>query len=189
MPARKNLSLSGCRSNRLNRRFMTPSSQLPLFHIHESVLNASQRTFRATRGVLRRHEGIVYWCGKQCRGEWVVTTCIAPRAYTTPGSLQTSASENAKVITALNTAGLELIAQVHSHPGGSVGHSDGDSRGALMPCEGFLSIIVPNYGCGTIWPLTHCGVHRFETGRCRRLSPAQVEASFRLIPALIDLRK
>jgi proteasome lid subunit RPN8/RPN11 len=166
---------------------MPSSSQL--FHVHESVLTASWQTFRATRGVLRRHEGIVYWCGKQCRGDWIVTTCIAPYAYTTPGSFETSASDNAKVITALNAAGLELVAQVHSHPGGSVGHSNGDSRGALMPYEGFLSIIAPDYGCGPIWPLTHCGVHRFESGRFRRFTTAQVEASFRLIPGFIDLRK
>ena len=46
----------------------------------------------------------------------------------------------------LARAGLELIGQVHSHPGRFVGHSDGDDERALMPYDGFLSIVVPHYG-------------------------------------------
>jgi proteasome lid subunit RPN8/RPN11 len=168
---------------------MNPRTPLPSFHIHDSVLQASRRVFQDSRGLFRRHEGIVYWAGRQCRGDWLVTTCIAPHARTTPGSFKTSASANATVVTSINAAGLELIAQVHSHPGGFIDHSDGDSRGALMPYEGFLSIIVPNYGCREMWPLTQCGVHRFESGRFRRLSSGDVEAMFRLVHSLIDLRR
>lgn len=168
---------------------MNPSTAHPVFHILEPVLRASEQVFRSTRGLLRRREGVVYWVGRQCRGEWVVTTCVAPNARTTSGSFRTSATTNAYVVTAINAAGLELVAQVHSHPGEFTDHSNGDSRGALMPYEGFLSIVVPHYGRRAIWPLAHCGVHRFESGKFRRLSADEVTKTFQLISSFIDLRK
>src|SRR5579872_1959831 len=159
------------------------------FHILEPVLQTSEQVFRSTRGLFCRHEGIVYWAGRQCRGDWLVTTCVAPQARTTPGSFRTSTAANAEVVTSINEVGLEIVAQVHSHPGGFTDHSDGDSRGALMPYEGFLSIVVPHYGTRGIWPLSRCGVHRFESGRFRRLSAEEVNNTFRVIPTSIDLRK
>jgi proteasome lid subunit RPN8/RPN11 len=168
---------------------MNPPKSHPKFHIQEPVLRMSEQVFRSTRGLFRRHEGIVYWVGRQCRGDWVVTTCVAPRAHTTPGSFRTSAGANAAVVTAINAAGLELVAQAHSHPGEFIDHSDGDSCGALMPYEGFVSIVVPNYGSEALWPLTRCGVHRFESGKFHRLSTDEVTKTFRLIPSFIDLRK
>jgi hypothetical protein len=51
-----------------------------------------------------------------------------------------------------------------------------------MPYESFLSIVVPNYGRHGV-DLAACGVHRFESGRFRRLSASEVEAEFSVAPS------
>src|SRR4051794_267808 len=101
---------------------MDSRPKYPTVHIIEPVLRISEQIFRSTRGLFCRHEGIAYWAGRQCRGDWLITTCVAPRARTTPGSFQTSATANAEVITAINAASLEIVAQVYSHPGELTDH-------------------------------------------------------------------
>ena len=85
-------------------------------------------------------------------------------------------------------AGRELLGQVHSHPGKSVDHSAGDERRALMPYEGFLSIVVPHYARRGMRPLAICGVHIFEKSRFRRLTAAEIESRFRTVDGVADLR-
>jgi proteasome lid subunit RPN8/RPN11 len=158
----------------------------PVVRLHETVLSPTLAAFRASRGANSRHEGVVYWAGRAQSQEWIVTTCIVPEAATTAGSFRTSAAGNARVVALLAAADLILLAQVHSHPGNLVDHSDGDDADALMPYENFLSVVVPQYGNTTLWPLDHCGVHRFEQGRFRRLTTREVTATFRLIPVRLD---
>ncbi len=136
----------------------------------------------------RPHEGVVYWAGRRTERESFVTTCIAPPAQTTHGSFETSSRANAQVIMFLANNNLELIGQVHSHPGGFVGHSAGDDERALMPYEGFLSIVVPHYACRGMRPLTMCGVHLFEKARFRQLAAIEIESRFHTVPDFADLR-
>jgi proteasome lid subunit RPN8/RPN11 len=135
------------------------------------------------------HEGIVYWAGRRHGAESVVTTCIAPAAATTRGSFDTSAETNARVIMALAKAGLELLGQVHSHPGLFVDHSHGDDENALMPYKGFFSIVVPAYARKGMLPLGICGVHVFEGAYFRRLSQPELDSRFRVVDDIIDLRR
>jgi proteasome lid subunit RPN8/RPN11 len=88
----------------------------------------------------------------------------------------------------LASAGLELLGQVHSHPGSFVDHSEGDDEMALMPYDGFLSIVVPHYARDGMRPLATCGVHLFERARFRRLDDSEVEARFRVVDDFTDLR-
>lgn len=153
--------------------------------MHETVLAATLRGLQSFGDVNGPHEGIVYWAGREQPQEWVMTTVIVPEAVTTYGSFRTSAAANARVVALLAAAELVLLAQIHSHPGKLVDHSDGDDADALMPYENFLSIIVPYYGKATLWPLDQCGVHRFEHSRFRRLTPKEVAATIRLVPAVL----
>jgi proteasome lid subunit RPN8/RPN11 len=160
----------------------------PIFWISTELLERTADVLRqsGTRG--ESHEGVAYWAGRRIGMESFVTTCIAPAARTTYGSFDTSSETNAKVIMYLASAGLELLGQVHSHPGVSVGHSDGDDRRALMPYEGFLSIVVPHYASRGMSPLTICGVHVFEKSGFRRLATGEIEERFRIVEELADLR-
>jgi proteasome lid subunit RPN8/RPN11 len=88
----------------------------------------------------------------------------------------------------LAEASVELIGQVHSHPGRFIDHSDGDDDRAFMPYEGFISLVVPDHARSGMIPLSTCGVHIFEHGRFRRLSDAEVISSFHVVDAFVDLR-
>lgn len=163
-------------------------SRTGLVWIPSSVLDRTIEVLRSSGHPEEPHEGVAYWAGTRAGGQTFVTTCIAPAARTTEGSFATSSRTNAEVIMYLASAHLELIGQVHSHPGAFVGHSGGDDRRALMPYEGFLSIVVPSYGQLGMLPLTRCGIHIFENSRFRRMQNAEVESRFRIATDFQDFR-
>lgn len=136
-----------------------------------------------------QHEGIAYWAGVPTDTAWVVTTVIVPTAYTTPGSYQTTAVANAQVISKINHYHLQIVAQVHGHPGKWVEHSEGDGQGAFMPYTGFYSIVVPYYGNKGLLPLTSCGIHLFQGTHFLQLSSEEIKQQFVLVPECIDLRR
>jgi hypothetical protein len=161
---------------------------LPVVYLHESCLLQTTVFLRQKTDAGISHERVVYWAGKQGVDHLVITTGIAPHAVTSRGSFRTSARANADMIGVLAARGIEIIAQVHTHPGDYVDHSEGDNEDALMPFQGFLSVVVPSYARRGVWPLTRCGVHRFEHGNFRRLSSGEVACTFRLVPAFHQLR-
>jgi len=122
-----------------------PKPAAPLVWIAADVLDRTAAILRDSGDERYSHEGVVYWAGRRVGSESFITTCIAPAAETTRGSFATRSSTNARVVMYLANAGLELIGQVHSHPGSFVDHSEGDDDRALMPYEGFYSVVVPEY--------------------------------------------
>lgn len=135
-----------------------------------------------------RHEGIAYWAGVAGGNGWVITTVLSPEAVTTKGSYRTSALANARVVNMVSELGLQILAQIHGHPGDWVDHSSGDNDGAFMPYEGFYSLVLPRYGCYGMLPLSKCGVHRYEDGHFVRLTPEEIEERFMIVPTSVDLR-
>jgi proteasome lid subunit RPN8/RPN11 len=156
--------------------------------ISADILDRTSDVLRQSGDRNQAHEGVVYWAGRRGGNESFITTCIAPAAQTTRGSFRTSSATNAKVIMYLAGAGLELLGQVHSHPGAFIGHSEGDDESALMPYEGFLSVVVPNYAIHGMRPLTVCGVHVFENSKFRRLTNSEIDDRFHVIEEFADLR-
>ena len=75
----------------------------------------------------------------------IVLGAIRPDAATTRGSFDISSAAAARVVRKINDAGLQLVGQAHSHPGGAY-HSEGDEIGARIAYTGFVSIVVPDYG-------------------------------------------
>lgn len=161
----------------------------PQVHVIQEVVDKTATLLTSYRDDASQHEGIVYWAGISTKDVWVVTTVIAPYAYTTCGSFHTSTVANAQVIATVTNHHLQMLAQVHGHPGAWVGHSDGDNKGVFMPYRGFYSIVTPNYGLQGLLPLSNCGVHRFGDDRFIRLSATDIEQIFLVIPTSIDLRK
>lgn len=150
----------------------------PQVVISNSVIEETTTLLQSAGDYHSAHEKVVYWCGSSQPGLWTINSCIAPRLESTWGSYNTSARANAEVISELGDRGLELLCQVHSHPGYLVGHSRGDDLGAFMPYDGFLSIVVPVYGTEGILPLRKCGVHRYEKGQFRRLGRSEINRLF-----------
>jgi hypothetical protein len=161
----------------------------PRVYVLQEVIEATATLLTSYRDPATQHEGIAYWAGVSAGDIWIVTTAIAPHAQTTRGSYRTSAVANAQVIAAVANRHLQVLAQVHGHPGDWVGHSDGDNHGAFMPYIGFYSIVVPRYGLQGLLPLASCGIHRFEQGQFVQLSAMEIDQVFTVIPTSIDLRK
>lgn len=153
---------------------------------HEPLLQVSEALLRKGSTIWRGHESVLYWAGMEMDNKWVLSTCIRPVARTTRGSFQTSTRANAEVISFLAAHQLGLLAQVHTHPGSFIDHSEGDDEGAFMAFENFISIVVPDYGRQGILPLTQCGVHRMENGQFRRLRVDEINQSFRILPLAQD---
>ena len=159
----------------------------PIVAVTFAVIQMSERYLRA--GFWGATERIVYWAGVKRPDVWVATTVVRPDAAMTRGSFETSAAANAAVVAYLSDAGLSLVGQVHTHPGGFVDHSKGDDDDAFMPTENTVSIVVPNYGRDGMQPLDRCGVHRYETGIFRRLRGKELAASICVVPLTRDFAR
>lgn len=91
------------------------------------------------------HEGIAYLLGLTNGISTVVVDAIRPESHTTIGSFSVSSVAMARVVRAASNAGLQVVGQIHTHPRAAF-HSDGDDDGARIAYDGYISIVVPNYG-------------------------------------------
>lgn len=95
----------------------------------------------------RRHEGVALLLGKLAGEAVIALACVQPKATTPAGSFDISAAEMARVIALATDLELELVAQVHTHPREAF-HSQGDDEGARVRYDGYLSLVIPDYGAG-----------------------------------------
>jgi proteasome lid subunit RPN8/RPN11 len=56
---------------------------------------------------------------------------------------------------------LEVIADVHTHPGTHVGQSSTDQHNPMVPTVGHTAMIVPNFANTPWWSLTAVGVYEY----------------------------
>jgi proteasome lid subunit RPN8/RPN11 len=56
---------------------------------------------------------------------------------------------------------LQVIADVHTHPGASVRQSWIDQKNPMIPTVGHTALILPNYGRTPWWTLKHAGVYEY----------------------------
>jgi proteasome lid subunit RPN8/RPN11 len=122
-----------------------PVDSLPPFRlvIAESALDAVRQCIAPE--IAAGHEGIAYLVGQTNGETTLVMGAIRPEAHTTPGSFDVSPRAMAKVVRRASDAGLQVAGQIHTHPREAF-HSDGDIEGARIAYDGFVSIVVPNYG-------------------------------------------
>ncbi len=160
----------------------------PSLWIPEPLLIETERLLRSYSEE-EDHEGIVYWGGIEVPVGAVALAAVSPTAATTWGSFRTEAEANCDLVVALAQLGLTLVAQVHSHPGAWVDHSDGDDSGALVRFAGYWSLVVPDFARTGMRPLDKVGVHLFGDGVFRRLGDRALKARVHVLPLAVDLRQ
>lgn len=133
------------------------------------------------------HEGIAYWAGRETGDCTVFLQAIVPVAEHAHGRVMVSREEIGRMQRAARTSKLGVLCQVHSHPGGDARHSDGDDDLVLLPFEGMLSIVAPNYGVH-LQTVADCCVHQFQDGRWVLCSPESVARQLIVVPTVHDLR-
>lgn len=135
----------------------------------------------------RGHEGLVFWAGLQHGALTAFTTVVLPDADHSAQGVFVQESAYGRAVAEAKRAGVVLLAQVHSHPGGDARHSDGDDELIIMPFEGMLSIVVPNYGIG--WQgMMEAKVHQFQDRRWNLCSDASVRRGITVAPIVVDSR-
>jgi proteasome lid subunit RPN8/RPN11 len=152
--------------------------------VPEAVLSTTRAALQASSGNGRRHEGLVLWLGRVVDDDTLVMSCTAPVTWSRPGGVHI---DEAAVGTAARTArryGLGVVAQVHSHPGLDTRHSDGDDELVLMPYHGMFSLVVAEYGHGSLEPRRGAGLHQFQTDRW----VAVPSESFIIVPPIVGPR-
>jgi proteasome lid subunit RPN8/RPN11 len=112
--------------------------------------------------VRRGHEGVAYLLGQTDGTVTLAVAAVRPEAVTTPGSFSVSAPAMAKVVRTATKAGVQVVAQVHTHPGTAY-HSDGDVEGARIVFGGFISAVLADYGRG-LPGLDGSAVYMFRSG-------------------------
>ncbi|MCV2864409.1 Mov34/MPN/PAD-1 family protein [Albidovulum sediminicola] len=110
----------------------------------------------------RGHEGIAYLLGQSDGTTTVAVAAIRPKARTTRGSFAVEAPAMARVVRAAVDRGLQVVGQVHTHPGEAY-HSDGDNDGAKIAFTGYVSVVLPDYG-RQLPALTGAATYFFQAG-------------------------
>lgn len=129
-----------------------------------------------------RHEGIVLWAGRTVGDDRTVVCPIEVPADTGWGHVQVSARTVGDVGRTIRKYGLALVAQVHSHPGDDIRHSDGDDDLIVMMHEGMWSLVVPRYGRGGL-QRSSLGVHQRQNGQW--VAVTNPSETFVVVPDLI----
>ena len=107
-------------------------------------------------------EGIAYLFGMTNGATTLVIGAMRPEARTTPGSFDVSPVAMARVVRKANDAGLQVVGQIHTHPRQAF-HSGGDEDGARIAYDGYVSIVVPDYG-RHLPALTAAAAYFFRSG-------------------------
>ena len=91
------------------------------------------------------HEGVAYLFGRTDGRTTLAVAAMRPNVLTTRGSFDVSAASMATVVRTAARLSLQVVGQVHTHPGCAY-HSDGDLTGMRIRYPGYVSIVVPDYG-------------------------------------------
>jgi len=125
------------------------------------------------------NEGLVFLCGRAAEDGLTLTAVITPHVRNDFGSVFVTAQEFGRAAKRARALGTQILCQIHSHPGDCCHHSDGDDRLVILPFEGMLSIVMPNYGQPDA-PIERWGIHQFLDGSWRWCDAISVRQNFHI---------
>jgi proteasome lid subunit RPN8/RPN11 len=116
------------------------------------------------RGRGRRESG-AFLLGPQDSAAGIATTYICyddldPDAYLS-GAISFHAAGYAALWQYCRENNLQVLADVHTHPGQNVRQSSIDQRNPMIPVKGHIAMIVPNFARTSFWSLSAVGVYEY----------------------------
>jgi len=150
-----------------------------------SVIAATKAALQRFHGPDGRHEGLAYWMGRRCDADALVMSAVVPASDHGRQHVFVGEAEVGKMSRRARSVGLAIVAQVHSHPGSDTRHSDGDDKLILMPYEGLFSLVVGNYGDGSLLPTQGAGLHQYQDRRWVLIAPAPSDAVI-VVPEILQ---
>ena len=135
----------------------------------------------------RRVEQVCYLDGFLTEHVGVVTTLTIPLARLEPGRFEVSAEAMSQAGKHLRAHKLRRLAQVHTHPGEWVGHSEWDDEKAYSKKAGSISIVLPHYARNQPG-LEDAGIHLHTGETWRQLDAHEAAQMVRIVPGFLDFR-
>lgn len=153
-----------------------------------SCVSVPVLALEGTLSLLRRagrYESSVFWYGiKDATGRAMVSYVVAPHQLSRPRNYHVPAASVSDMVRRLRP-GWKPIAQIHSHPGDDVEHSNYDDRMAISTKA--LSLVVPRYGHWSDMFPERIGVHEWQSGYWYLLTLVEARARIRLVSSEVTL--
>jgi len=116
------------------------------------------------RGRGKRESG-AFLLGPQDSAAGIATSFICyddldPGAYLS-GAISFHAAGNAALWQHCREKNLQVLADVHTHPGYYISQSSIDQRNPMIPVKGHTAMIVPNFARTGWWSLSAVGVYEY----------------------------
>ena len=112
------------------------------------------------------YEGFALWAGMREGDVFQVTECIIPAQsglrYEDGVCVRVDGDELYRLSVHLYEAELQLVAQLHSHPG-SAYHSDTDDAFPIATTAGAFSLVIPDFATAP-FALDRCAIYRLIPG-------------------------
>lgn len=148
-----------------------------------SPVSVTSALWRATWLGLRRlsgghRESACVWGGRRDGDGWHAERVIFFAEGADAGSHyhRTSTAATAEAFRELRSAGLRIVADIHTHPEKWVGLSAIDQEHPVEYRGGLLALVLPDFAAGSP-DLGHVGAHLYEgDGRWRELDPLSAVA-------------
>lgn len=122
------------------------------------------------------NEGLGLWFGQESADTVAITHLIAPRGpglVSHPLHLSLSMRAMSRITRLSDELDCYWVGQIHSHPGTMVSLSMVDCQMGVH-VQDYLSVVCPHYAQRDIGSILECGVHLFDGGMYRAVSPWEV---------------
>jgi hypothetical protein len=131
------------------------------YYIPRYLFEKSIKVLRK-RGLLKQ-EGLVLWAGAAATDseEAYIVSLIVPEKGHWGGGVRLDIKTLLKLSEELEKRDLQLLAQVHTHPG-NFGHSLGDENRATSFRLGYVSIVIPDFALIDVRDLSMCYVYEYR---------------------------
>ena len=153
--------------------------------LSQLILDTLLDEFRWPRSAVER---VAYIDGVACEDLQIATTVTLPNAAMYPQYFTVSGWAMSEAGRHFRPLGMQRLAQVHTHPGQDVNHSQFDDENAYSQLDGSVSIVMPHHARRRP-ALADCAVHVRDASRWRRLEIEEIEHFIRMIPGCLDFRR
>lgn len=185
---------NGGRTRRPLRPYISPgngrrtrgiSGSIEKFYVPTAVLRETQK-FIEKHGA-EGTEAYVFWAGAVADDEAYITTCVYPTANARHGGVKVPLRKMTEINMELRDRDQLVLAQVHSHPG-IARHSPVDEEKAVSFHEGFVSIVVPDFGETPVYDLRDCGVYAYTANDgWRLLNDGEIKDRFAIEETVLEV--
>lgn len=124
-------------------------------------------------------EAHALWIGKEDES-FMISDVVIPKQNNGMINFEVDSQEVHRINVMINQKGLQLIAQIHTHPYDAF-HSDIDDDGAILLLPGSLSIVIPNFGFINKDDFEQWAVYCFDGKEWKEVDEKEVKESFKIV--------